>query len=63
MHLPKLKWAGITTVILMAAMVGTAHASCPAPRSAPELDPSLLTGSLTVLVGGGLMLVERLRRR
>ena len=30
--------------------------------STPELDPSLLGGTLTVLVGGLLMLAERRRR-
>ncbi len=31
-------------------------------RSTPELDPSLLVGTVTVLVGGFLMLAERRRR-
>jgi hypothetical protein len=33
------------------------------PRSAPEIDPGLLRGTLTVLSGGVLMLAERRRRR
>jgi len=52
---------GITAVMLAAAMVGSARAGEPVP--APEIDPSLVTGTLTVLAGGGLMLVERIRRR
>ena len=66
--------AGITTAVVAASMATPAHAGypifdickyipCNTPRSAPEIDPSVLTGAITVLVGGGLMLAERFRRR
>ena len=65
--------AGITATIVAVSMATPANAGlpidickilyCPPPRSAPEIDPSMLTGAITVLVGGGLMLAERFRRR
>lgn len=67
--------AGITTAVVAASTATPAHAGfffdickyirCDykPPTSAPEIDPSMLTGAITVLVGGGLMLAERFRRR
>jgi hypothetical protein len=36
---------------------------CPDPASAPELNPSVLGGGLTLLTGGALLLAERRRAR
>jgi hypothetical protein len=33
------------------------------PTSTPEIDPGMMRGTLTVLVGGMLVLLERRRRR
>lgn len=58
----------IVTMLVMAAPASADLCSllgigCPGGGgSTPELDPSLLGGTLTVLVGGFLMLVERRRR-
>ena len=38
------------------------NGSTPPPR-APEIDPSVARGAVTVLVGGALMLAGRRRRR
>ncbi len=63
--------AGITTALVV-SMASPSHAffnicyfiKCDrVPTSAPEIDPSMLSGAITVLVGGGLMLAERFRRR
>jgi hypothetical protein len=71
-----LKFATLAGIAVAAAMTmaSPAHAgifpgfcqifSCDRPpTSAPEIDPSMLSGAFTVLVGGGLMLAERFRRR
>ena len=69
MHLTKFAMlAGIGTV-LVAALVAPAHAGilpCFFDRNcikAPEIDPGLLRGALTALVGGGLMLAGCFGRR
>jgi hypothetical protein len=60
----------VVAMLMMAApasaldLCGLIGIGCPpsGTRSTPELDPSLLGGTLTVLVGGLLMLAERRRR-
>lgn len=61
--------AGIGTAVLAATMAAPASAGvlpCFLTNlgcdRAPEIDPTLLRGALTVLVGGGLMLAERFRK-
>lgn len=48
--------AGIATMLLSATR---AHAGV----VAPEIDASILPGALTVVIGGALMIAERIRRR
>jgi hypothetical protein len=48
--------AGIATVLL-------AVTRAQAGVSAPEIDAGMLPGALTVVVGGVLMIAERVRRR
>lgn len=50
--------AGLLLVVLAAA--GTAFAS--EPKGVPEIDPSAATSALTLLVGGALLLTDRLCR-
>ena len=53
--------AGMTAVVLAAAFVTPANAGVPTP--APEIDPSVVRGGLTLLVSGVLMLGARFRGR
>jgi hypothetical protein len=47
--------------LILAGSAGTAFGVVPA--SSPEIDPGSAASALTLLVGGMLMLVDRVRRR
>lgn len=53
----------VTTVLL--ASTGTAHATTPplGGGSVPEFDASLVASSLTLLLGGVMVLSDKCRRR
>ena len=50
----------VGVMLVMTAMGGVALAVDP---PAPEMDPSSITGALTLLIGGALMLRDRVRHR
>lgn len=54
----------VTSVILAAVILGTAGAALAVPpvASAPEIDPGMATGAISVLVGGALILLGRRKK-
>ncbi|HUK61700.1 MAG TPA: hypothetical protein VLV15_00160 [Dongiaceae bacterium] len=61
---------GITAAVVAVSTASPSYAGifcfltrCDTVPHAPEIDPTMLSGAITVLVGGGLMLAERFRRR
>jgi hypothetical protein len=54
----KLMWIGAASLIFWNGIAGSASAVYPVP----ELDPGSMASGLALLIGGGLLLLERYRR-
>ena len=52
-----------TIALAAVALTGTAFGHASPPPVVPELDPSALTGAITLLVGGLMILVDKRRSR
>ena len=58
---PRSMWIGAASVIFWSGIAGSAFAQVD-PRPVPELDPGSMASGLALLIGGGLLLLERYRR-
>jgi len=56
------RWIGAASLMFVLGIAGSALAGIVTPP-VPELDPSSATGGVAVLIGMGLLVLERFRRR
>jgi hypothetical protein len=54
---------GLSSLLIVTAFAGTAHALPPPPPGVPEVDPGSMGAAMALLVGGYLVVVSKLRRK